>query len=196
MSSFRQQLQDSNFDLNIWLQGQLASTILSKSIIDGLGYMKSNNAGPWKLVQRMLQKDPQRRPTVTECLSIVQSWSVDYSDIPFPDQTNFQLQQQQSLHASFMRTVVGFGEDDADDGSGTGIMEDECAIPEDQAAKVRLDEERRLERSDSKRIASPFYITKNLPLIASFIADLNNHCDSLHSLGTPWADFGGGYCVL
>jgi len=41
-------------------------------------------------------------------------------------------------------------------------------------AKVRMDEERRLERSDSENITQPSYITNNLPLVASLLASSLN----------------------
>ena len=128
MSSFRQQLSDSGFDLNNWLAGQLASTILSKSVIEGLGYMKTSNAGPWKLCGRMICKDHRKRPSIAECLEEVQGWSSSY-DL---STTGFQVQQQQSLHAAFMSTVMG-EETIEDDGSGR--MEEECAIPVDELSK-------------------------------------------------------------
>jgi len=43
---------------------------------------------------------------------------------------------------------------------------------EKMVEQVRLDEERRLEESDSKIITPPSYTTNNLPLVASLLTPL------------------------
>ena len=65
MSSFRAQLEANSFDLNMWLQEQLKSTVLKREIIEGLETMNSET---WKLNCQMLNSSPSKRPTTEDCL--------------------------------------------------------------------------------------------------------------------------------
>jgi len=69
MSSFRGQLADVDYNLSLWLQQQLKSTILPGGVVEGLEYMKRDEGGTWRLMERCLAEDPDRRPGVDECLA-------------------------------------------------------------------------------------------------------------------------------
>ena len=65
----RWQLADVDYNLSLWLQQQLKSTILPGGVVEGLEYMKRDEGGTWRLMERCLAEDPDRRPGVDECLA-------------------------------------------------------------------------------------------------------------------------------
>ena len=67
------QLADVDYDLSLWLQQQLKSTILPGGVVEGLEYMKRDGGGAWRLMERCLAEDPDRRPSVDECLASLEA---------------------------------------------------------------------------------------------------------------------------
>ncbi|GMH87485.1 hypothetical protein TL16_g10872 [Triparma laevis f. inornata] len=72
MSSFRQQLESSEFNLTLWLSQQLKSTILSTGVVEGLEYMQESDGEMFKLLERMVKAEPVDRPSVEECIEEVE----------------------------------------------------------------------------------------------------------------------------
>jgi len=68
-AGFRQQLEDANFDLDIWMERELQATLRPSGIEDGLQYL-GNNPGLWNLLGRMLEPKPTRRISSSDALKV------------------------------------------------------------------------------------------------------------------------------
>ena len=66
-AGFHQQLQQTNWDLNLWLSRELASKLRPKGLFDALEYL-GDRPGLWSFLQSLLQADPRDRPTAHEAL--------------------------------------------------------------------------------------------------------------------------------
>lgn len=59
-AAFRQQLDEANFDLDVWLERELQATIRPAGFDDGMQYL-ADRVGMWQLLKEMLAVDPFRR---------------------------------------------------------------------------------------------------------------------------------------
>ena len=66
-ASFCQQLNEASYDLDVWLEAELMSTIRSAGLEDGINYV-GNGKGLWNLLKYMLKAVPEWRVIVTEAL--------------------------------------------------------------------------------------------------------------------------------
>ena len=62
---FHQQLQQTNWDLNLWLSRELASKLRPKGLDQALEYL-GDRPGLSAFLQSLLQADPRDRPTAPE----------------------------------------------------------------------------------------------------------------------------------
>lgn len=69
-AAFRQQLEDADFDLDLWLERDLQATLRPAGIEDGLEYL-GGRPGMWGLLKSMLQKLPKRRIGSSDALQVV-----------------------------------------------------------------------------------------------------------------------------
>ena len=67
-AGFHQQLQQTNWDLNLWLSRELASKLRPKGLDNALEYL-GDRPGLWSFLQSLLQADPRDRPTAQEALA-------------------------------------------------------------------------------------------------------------------------------
>eukprot|EP00616_Rhizochromulina_sp_CCMP1243_P000389 CAMPEP_0118967510 /NCGR_PEP_ID=MMETSP1173-20130426/4882_1 /TAXON_ID=1034831 /ORGANISM="Rhizochromulina marina cf, Strain CCMP1243" /LENGTH=901 /DNA_ID=CAMNT_0006916495 /DNA_START=316 /DNA_END=3021 /DNA_ORIENTATION=+ len=70
VQTFSEELAEADFNLDGWLQGTIARALLPVAILEGLAIFNgSPGKQMWKLLGRMLRKDPQRRITMDGFLS-------------------------------------------------------------------------------------------------------------------------------
>ena len=71
-TGFHQQLEDTNWDLNTWLSNELGSKLRPGGLDHSLEYL-AERPGLWTLIEKMLNKDPTRRPSAKQALKRLQS---------------------------------------------------------------------------------------------------------------------------
>lgn len=70
-ASYRQQLEDCDFDLDSWLQRELAAELQPDGIEDAVLYL-SERPGLWAVLRDMLRPDPERRMSTSTALKRVE----------------------------------------------------------------------------------------------------------------------------
>lgn len=83
-AGFHQQLQDTNWDINVWLSNELGSKLRPGGLDHSLEYL-AERRGLWTLVEEMLAKDPSKRPTAKQAIRRLQKILQDDGpeDCPF-----------------------------------------------------------------------------------------------------------------
>jgi serine/threonine protein kinase len=66
-AAFRQQLGETDWDLNSWLSNELGSSLRPSGLDHALEYL-AERQGLWTLLEHMLSEDPWKRPTATQAL--------------------------------------------------------------------------------------------------------------------------------
>lgn len=66
-AGFHQQLEETDWDLNIWLSNELGSKLRPLGLDNALEYL-GERPGLWSLLQLMLSKDPAKRPSANESI--------------------------------------------------------------------------------------------------------------------------------
>ncbi len=73
-AGFHQQLQDCNWDLNMWLVRELGSKLRPQGLDAALDYL-GDRPGLWSLLQSLLQADPRDRPTAEQAqIKLRKNW--------------------------------------------------------------------------------------------------------------------------
>ena len=68
-AAFRQQLEESEFNLDAWLARELAATLRPVGIEEAIAYL-GDRPGMWSLLKDMLMKNPNNRPASRKVLQI------------------------------------------------------------------------------------------------------------------------------
>lgn len=71
-AGFHQQLEEANYDLDVWLEREMQSTIRPAGFEDGMFYL-AERIGLWKLMKKMLAPDPLDRISSSRALKRFQS---------------------------------------------------------------------------------------------------------------------------
>ena len=66
-AGFHQQLQETDYDLNLWLSNELGVNLLPSGLDHSLEYL-AERPGLWTLLEKMLSEDPSKRPTAPQAL--------------------------------------------------------------------------------------------------------------------------------
>jgi len=69
-AGFHQQLEETDWDLNIWLSNALGSKLRPLGLDNALEYL-GERPGLWTLLQLMLSKDPAKRPSAKEAIKYI-----------------------------------------------------------------------------------------------------------------------------
>jgi len=70
-ASFRQQLEDCDYNLDAWLQRELAAELQPDGMEDAVEYL-AERPGVWGVMRGMLHRDPERRMSTLEALKRVE----------------------------------------------------------------------------------------------------------------------------
>ena len=70
-ASFRQQLEDCDFNLDAWFQRELAAELQPDGMEDAVEYL-AERPGVWGVMRDMLHRDPERRMSTSEALKRVE----------------------------------------------------------------------------------------------------------------------------
>ncbi|KAL9187585.1 hypothetical protein ACHAXT_001688 [Thalassiosira profunda] len=71
-ASFRQQLDDVGFDMDLWLQRELREELQPDGIEDAMAYL-ADRPGLWAVLRGMLREDPEKRLSTSKALRRVEN---------------------------------------------------------------------------------------------------------------------------
>lgn len=104
-AGFRQQLSsEANWDINLWLSYALASKVRPEGLEEALDYL-GDRPGLWRLLQDMLQEDPERRPTAHQAQSRLKQ-ILDRKDVIINEEEYDKFKVLEETDGSFFAMVV------------------------------------------------------------------------------------------
>ncbi|CAJ1962082.1 unnamed protein product [Cylindrotheca closterium] len=101
-AGFHQQLEDAQWDLNVWLSNELGSKLRPRGLDYSLEYL-AERPGLWSLLEEMLRQDPLNRPTAKTALARFQAILESSKQVDDDDEN---IESKQELDGPFFNMVI------------------------------------------------------------------------------------------